>query len=302
MRGMLTEADIAAYRKGLIAAVEAGDLVLEKGGSALDAVCAAVASLEDNPLFNAGYGAVFTHEGTHELDSCVMDGQTRNAGAVAGVTLVKHPVYAARAVMEKSPYVLLVGSGADRFAHEAGVETVGENTYFDTERRRTELLRALSAGAHSLSEDAALPPDCKFGTVGAVALDANGHLAAATSTGGMTNKCCGRVGDSPIVGAGTYADDKTCAVSCTGHGEYFIRAQAAGDVAARMRYLGETLEQATQTVIESLKVMGGRGGLVSVDGFGNVSFAMNSAGMYRAMKRTGEVPKAAIFAEDPVSA
>lgn len=307
--------DIKNYRAGLKRAVEAGMAVLQNHGSAVDAVCAAVAELENNPLFNAGRGAVFTHAGTHEMDACVMRGTDRAAGAVACVSRIAHPVLAARAVMTEGEHVLLTGEGAEAFARDAGLTLVDDPSYFDTERRRLELNRALALEAQqgkrttALSEDAfaqtldqtAAGPDRKFGTVGAVACDADGHIAAATSTGGMTNKRCGRIGDSPIVGAGTFAEDETCAVSCTGHGEYFIRYEAAGDIAARMRYLGESLETAAQTVIGNLAEKGGRGGLVAVDREGNVTFAINSAGMYRARLSAGEKPEMAIFADEPLS-
>ncbi len=310
LRENFTDAEIAARREGLKRAVRAGFSVLDAHGSALDAVCAAVTSLEDDPLFNAGRGAVFTHAGTHEMDACVMRGADRGAGAVAGVSIVRNPVLAARAVMEKSEHVLLCGAGAESFARSCGLAICEDASYFFTERRWKELQRALAleaetgSSATTLSEDAqreAAGPDRKFGTVGAVALDEAGHLAAATSTGGMTNKRCGRIGDSPIVGAGTFAEDATCAVSCTGHGEYFIRWQAAGDVAARMRYRGESLETAATGVIDDLAKAGGRGGLVALDAAGDAVFAINSPGMYRAVMRAGEPAMAAIFADEALS-
>ncbi len=310
LRENFTPGDAAQYRAGLARAVKAGFSALEAAGTALEAACAAVAELEDNPIFNAGRGSVFTHEGTHEMDACVMRGTDRAAGAVTGVSHIVHPVLAARAVMLEGRHVLLSGAGAEAFAREAGLEMTADPAYFDTERRRRELELALelerrTGPAAVLSEDdpcaAAAGPDRKFGTVGAVALDFNGHLAAATSTGGMTNKRCGRIGDSPIPGAGTFADDQTCAVSCTGHGEFFIRYQAAGDVAARMRYLGESLEEAASAVIGMLAGVGGRGGLVAVDRLGRVSFALNSPGMYRAMMSEDEGPLAAIFADEALT-
>ena len=299
-RSAISAGDLALYRLGLKEAVAAGGLVLESGGSAIDAVCAGVTALEDNPIFNAGRGAVYTHEATHELDACVMDGSSRSVGAVACVKHIRNPVLAARAVMHESERVLLVGEGADAFARTHGLAVV-DSAYFDTERRREELDRALHLNANALSEDAALPPDRKFGTVGAVALDCKGHLAAATSTGGMTNKTPGRVGDSPIAGAGTYASDDTWAVSCTGHGEFFIRAQAAGDVAARMRYLGISLEKAAHALIEDLAQFGGRGGLVAVDATGAVTFAINTAGMYRAVKYANMPAQGAVFTSEELT-
>lgn len=315
LRENFSAEDVTKYRAGLRRAVKAGFAVLESAGTAVDAVCAAVAELENDPLFNAGRGAVFTHAGTHEMDACVMRGADRAAGSVACVTRIAHPVLAARAVMEKSEHVFFTGTGAEAFAREQGLELVDDPAYFYTERRWKELQRALAleknekCGGTALSEDAlreaqeqaAAGPDRKFGTVGAVAVDFNGHVAVATSTGGMTNKRCGRVGDSPIVGAGTFADDRSCAVSCTGHGEYFIRYGAAGDIAARMRYLGETLEEAANAVVSVLAGVGGRGGLVAVDGRGHVTFALNSAGMYRALMREGEQPRMAIFADEPLA-
>lgn len=230
-------------------------------------------TLEDDPLFNAGKGAVFTHEGRNELDAAIMDGKTLKAGAVAGVRHVKNPISLARLVMEKSPHVLLVGEGAEAFAKRMGA-TLVDAKYFFTEERWDALQRA-KAGQERPNEKE------KHGTVGAVALDQAGHLAAATSTGGMTNKEEGRIGDSPIIGAGTYADDRTCAVSCTGEGEYFIRESAARNVAALMEYKGVPIGEAARTVIEKVGKLGGTGGLIALDGKGNFALPFNTSGMYR---------------------
>ena len=297
----------AAYHAALQRILRAGQQVLAEGGSALDAVSVAVELLEDCPLFNAGHGAVFTHDETHELDALVMDGATLRAGAVACVSRIRRPVRAARAVMEHSAHVLLVGAGAEQFAREHGLEMVAPD-YFSTETRRQQLRRALSSGQAVLDHDgAALAPgkppldeDRKLGTVGAVALDAHGNLAAATSTGGMTNKRPGRVGDSPVIGAGTYADNRSAAISCTGTGEVFMRTVAAYDVCARMTYAGQSLDQAAQAmVMRVLPALGGRGGLIAVDAHGNLSLPFNTEGMYRGWARGNEAPVTAIYADDP---
>ena len=289
-----------AYHEALRAIVQAGQALLLRGGSALDAACLAVERLEDCPLFNAGHGAVFTHAGTHELDAAVMNGADLRAGAVACVSRIRRPVRAARAVMEDGAHVLLAGAGAEAFARERGLEMV-DPSYFSTEARRAQLVRAQAAGRVALDHDGTANPAApldegrKFGTVGAVALDLQGHLAAATSTGGMTNKRVGRIGDSPLIGAGTYADDATAAVSCTGSGEMFMRVVAAYDVCARMRYGGQTLQQATDAVVmQSLPPIGGRGGLIAVDRLGNVCLPFNTEGMYRAHARGAEAPHTAI--------
>ena len=284
-RTSMTPEREAAYRAELTAALQAGHAVLTAGGSSLDAVTTAIGMLEESELFNAGKGAVFTSEETVELDASIMDGATRQAGAVGGVTTVKSPIELARAVMDASPHVMMVGAGAEAFADEQGLARV-ENSYFHTERRRQALERVQqreregSGTGHllQLSED----NDWKYGTVGAVALDQAGHLAAGTSTGGMTNKRYGRIGDSPIIGAGTYADDATCAVSATGHGEYFIRGVVAYDVAAMMRYAGLGLHEAANAVIHGrLTEMGGTGGIIAMDGQGRIAMPFNTAGMYR---------------------
>ncbi|MBX3241770.1 MAG: isoaspartyl peptidase/L-asparaginase [Chitinophagaceae bacterium] len=278
------------YNAGLKSALEAGYTILEQGGSALDAVEAAVKVLEDNALFNAGRGAVFTNEGRNELDASVMDGKSRSAGAVAGVTTVKNPVSAARRVMEKSSHVMMSGAGADRFAAEQGLEIV-DPSYFFTEDRYRALQKIKAEDSlkteldHADKKDGSFHfknTDSKFGTVGAVALDKNGSLAAATSTGGMTNKRYGRVGDSPIIGAGTYADNATCAVSCTGWGEYFIRLVMAKTVSDMMEFGKITLKEAAEEMIlRRLPALGGDGGLIAVDSHGNIVMPFNTEGMYR---------------------
>jgi isoaspartyl peptidase/L-asparaginase-like protein (Ntn-hydrolase superfamily) len=254
------------YEQGLERALEAGAAVLGRGGASLDAVCAAVVELEDSPLFNAGRGAVYNAAGRHELDAAVMDGAARRAGAVAGVSRIRNPVLAARAVMEKTRHVLLVGRGAEAFARTQGLSLV-RPSYFDTRGRLLALRRNLKH---------------HHGTVGAVARDKGGNLAAATSTGGYTGKLPGRVGDSPIVGAGTYADNAACAVSGTGLGEAFIRAVVAYDVAARMRYAGESLGGAARKALASVARLGGDGGLIALDRRGSIVMPFNSEGMYRA--------------------
>ena len=303
----LDEAAARGYHAALHDIVKAAQAALLQGASALDAACLAVEMLEDCPLFNAGHGAVFTHAETHELDAAVMNGADLAAGAVAGLAHVRNPVRAARAVMEDGAHVLLAGAGAEAFACERGLVMV-EPSYFSTPSRREQLHRMRAAGRVVLDHDGAaasastgqpttpLDEATKFGTVGAVALDQHGHLAAATSTGGMTNKRVGRIGDSPLIGAGTYADDRSAAVSCTGSGEMFIRVAAAYDVCARMRYAGETLAQATEAVVmRSLPAIGGSGGLIAVDAAGNLSLCFNSEGMYRGHARGTESPVTAIF-------
>ncbi len=289
----------AEYRSGLEDGLKAGWQVLQGGGSSLDAVEAAVVSLEDFPLFNAGRGSVFTHEGKNEMDACIMDGRTLDAGSVAFVKNVKNPVRLARLVMEKTEHVLLAGEGANLFAKEVGVE-FADDAYFFTEHRYEQLLKAREAGIVQLDHTAEepelveasgstiLPVDSDsqvrtpkpIGTVGAVACDASGYLAVATSTGGMTNKKFGRVGDTPIIGAGNYADS-LCAVSCTGHGEYFMIGVTAYDVAARMKYKSLSLEDAARETVEHLTSIKGEGGLIAVDAKGNVTLPFNSDGMYR---------------------
>ncbi|GAA2014127.1 isoaspartyl peptidase/L-asparaginase [Brevibacterium samyangense] len=328
-RSRMTPEREQEYREALAGIVRAGQEVLASGGTAVDAVQRAVTLLEDSPLFNAGHGAVFTSAATHELDAAIMDGATLNTGAVAGVHTVKSPITLARAVMENSDHVLFAGEGAEAFARDHGLEIVSPD-YFSTPERRAQLDRARqrAAGTAVLDHDGEaaaaevttaeataqpgaggasgggeadsvvdpLDADTKYGTVGAVALDAHGNLAAATSTGGMTNKQVGRVGDTPVIGAGTYAANATCAVSATGTGEMFIRMVAAYDVAARMEYAGESLEQATRTVVhEKLPTIGGDGGLIAVDASGNVALPFNTEGMYRGFGRVGEEPTVGIY-------
>lgn len=288
-----------AYRQGLQDALDTGYNILKKGGTSLDAVEATVKVMEDNPLFNAGKGAVFTSEGRNELDASIMDGKTLKAGAVAGVTIIKNPVAAARAVMDKSEHVMLAGNGAEKFAAENGCDTV-DPSYFFTEDRWKALQKAKmlesenlkpgrdSVKQHSFNEHAYR--DNKYGTVGAVAVDMQGNLAAATSTGGLTNKRFGRIGDSPIIGAGTYADNATCAVSCTGHGEYFIRLVMAKSVSDRMELAHMNLKDAAnEMIMKKLNELGGDGGLIAVDKDGNIAMPFNTEGMYRGyIKSSGE--------------
>ncbi|WP_045412757.1 isoaspartyl peptidase/L-asparaginase family protein [Vibrio owensii] len=265
----------------LEAAVKAGHQILEKGGEALDAVVAAVKVLEDSPNFNAGKGSVLTHNEMVEMDASVMDGRNQAAGAVAGVRHIKNPIELARDVMKNSNHVLLVGEGAEKFAFEQGHEYT-EQDYFFTDRRYEQLISMREKGLFALSESR-YPDDRKHGTVGAVALDQHGNLAAATSTGGVTNKKYGRVGDSALIGCGTVAENGVVAVSTTGVGEFFIRKRVAEDVAARMRYLQENVHTACEHIIQGeLKEMGGEGGLIAIDAQGELHFAMNSSGMYRA--------------------
>lgn len=290
------------YRQALTQIVASAQAMLASGASALDVVTEAVRLLEECPMFNAGVGSVFTHQATHELDACVMDGRTLEAGAVAGVSHIRNPVLAARAVLEHSPHVLFTGTGAESFAAAQGLEMVAAD-FFSTPGRRKQLERAQNQQKVVLDHDEArsgepLDPDRKMGTVGAVALDSAGNLAAATSTGGMTNKQVGRVGDSPLPGAGCYASD-TVAVSCTGTGEVFIRTLAAYDVAALMNYGGLSLQQATERVVmEKIPQLGGSGGLIAIDRQGNVLLPFNSEGMYRGYGVVGEAPVAAIFREE----
>ena len=296
----------ASYHSALDNILRAAQQLLASGGSALDAVSMAVEMLEDCPLFNAGLGAVFTRDATHELDAAVMNGSDLRAGAVAGVSHIRRPVRAARAVMEHSEHVLLIGAGAEKFAQDCGLELVAPD-FFSTEPRLAQLRLAQASQQTVLDHDGAsamsfrapaspLDESRKFGTVGAVACDAQGNVAAATSTGGMTNKRPGRVGDTPLIGAGTYADNRTAAVSCTGTGEMFIRTATAYDVCARMAYGGQSLQEATeQVVMQSLPALAGKGGLIAVDAQGNLSLSFNTEGMYRGYARVGEEPHTAIF-------
>jgi beta-aspartyl-peptidase (threonine type) len=309
--GAITRAAMSAekeqcYLKALEDIVASGQAILAAGGSALDAVTEAVRLLEECPLFNAGKGAVFTHQGTHELDASIMDGRTLNAGAISCVNHIRNPILTARKVLEVSPHVMFTGAGAENFARDNGQEMVGVEFFF-TQERYDQLQRAIAADTGvMLDHDGAaltdtpsgdpIDPDRKFGTVGAVAMDAFGNLAAATSTGGMTNKQAGRVGDSPIIGAGCYASNRTVAVSCTGTGEVFMRTLAAYDVAALMDYAGLTLQQASDKVVmEKLVAFGGLGGMIAIDHLGNVALPFNSEGMYRGVGYVDEAPQVAIY-------
>ncbi len=286
-RARMTPDQEKAYRQGLERALAAGYEVLDKGGSSLDAVETAVRVLEDDPLFNAGRGAVLTAEGKAELDAAIMDGRTLAAGSVAGLTRIKNPVTLARRVMEQSPHVMMIGAGAEAFAKIQGLPLVA-NAYFVTPDR-------LEAWKKLQKEKA---PVSTKGTVGAVALDAQGNLAAATSTGGMMNKRFGRVGDAPLIGIGTYADNGTCAVSCTGWGEFFIRVVVAHDVAAQMRYRATPLAEAARRTLDKVQALGGDGGLIALDPKGNLTMPFNTKGMYRAFRHSDGRSQIAIFAEE----
>jgi beta-aspartyl-peptidase (threonine type) len=290
-RDNLDAGAIAAHEAGLAAALEAGRGVLADGGTALDAVTAAVVALEDDAHFNAGRGAVFTYHGTCELDAAIMAGDGRGAGAVAGVTRTKNPVRLARAVMDAGPHVFLSGAGADEFARDHAIEQVDPDWFATPERRRQlEELKAQKRGWF----DAGM----KYGTVGAVARDAAGHVAAATSTGGLTGKRWGRIGDSPLIGAGTYADDRAGAVSCTGSGEQFIRAGAAHEICARMRLTGESADQAARAVLAEIGAMGGVGGVIVVTPQGDTALAFTTPGMFRARADSSGTHQVAIFPPD----
>jgi len=322
-RENMTAEQDAAYRAALQQALDAGKAVLAGGGDALDAVEAVITRLEDDEKFNAGRGAVFTWDGTHELDASIMDGRTRDAGAVAGVTGIRHPILLARKVMTDSPHVMLAGKGAEAFAAEQGLELMPPE-WFDTDARREALERMK---AERLS---ALDVDIKFGTVGAVALDSHGNLAAGTSTGGMTGKRWGRIGDSPLIGAGTYADNRSCAISATGWGEYFIRVGVAHEICARLRYdfriaaleeqLGvprdadglpeyiihaselaldaEIAQRAADDVMDEVKALGGDGGIILVTPEGHALFSFNTSGMYRGRATSDGVDEVAIYADE----
>jgi L-asparaginase / beta-aspartyl-peptidase len=290
----------AAYTQALNEALNIGENILKNGGTSMDAVTATITYMEDCPLFNAGKGAVFTAEGINELDASIMDGQSQKAGAVGGVTTVKNPITLARAVMEKSPHVMLTGRGAERFAAENGI-TIVDPKYFYTQMRWDTYLRAKAEDEGKQKEQQKVIEqtkniDKKFGTVGCVCLDKNGNIAAGTSTGGMTYKKWNRLGDSPIIGAGTYADNNSCGVSCTGHGEFFIRYTVARDVCALMEYKGMSVEKAADCVInEKLKSKGGEGGLIALDAKGNVAMSFNQEGMYRGFAKSNGERKVAIF-------
>ncbi len=289
------QANAAPYHAGLRAALAAGEAVLAQGGRALDAVVAAVQALEDEPLFNAGRGSVYTSAAQHEMDAAVMDGSTLAAGAVAGVRTVRNPVQLARTVMG-SKFVLLSGDGAEQFARAHGFEAMPPG-YFHTDHRLAQLHHLQNEASAAMQMDHAAPLDetRKFGTVGAVALDSAGHLASAVSTGGMTNKHPGRIGDSPLVGAGIYANDRSCAVSATGTGEFFIRACVAHDIHARMAYAGASLPAASQAALAAMAHLGGEGGVVAIDWQGNIALPYTSAGMYRGWVRAGAPAQTRIF-------
>jgi L-asparaginase / beta-aspartyl-peptidase len=278
------------YRAALSEAIDQGYAVMEDGGTSLDAVTRAVMLLEDNPLFNAGHGSVFTLDGRNEMDASIMEGRTLQAGAVCGLTRIRNPVELARAVMERSEHVMLAGAGAEEFAASQGISFVPQSYFHTPERwRQLERIRAGEFGlsGHTISH---------VGTVGAVALDTHGHLAAATSTGGMTGKRFQRIGDSPIIGAGTYADDRSCAVSATGHGEVFIRAAVAHDICARMRFGGRSVgEAARQVIFGELAALGGEGGVIAIDAHGEIAMEFNSEGMFRAARKAGEETQIAIY-------
>jgi beta-aspartyl-peptidase (threonine type) len=280
-----------AARAGLDAALEAGSRLLAAGGSALDAVEAAVRVLEDDPHFNAGRGAVFTYEGTNELDAAIMEGTGRKAGSVAGVTRTRNPISLARKVMEDSPHVMLAGKGADIFSAEKGLEQV-DPAYFATDERR-EQLETMKARKTSWFD-----VDMKYGTVGAVAMDRAGHVAAATSTGGVTGKRWGRVGDSPLIGAGTYADDRACAVSATGAGEFFIREGVAHEICARVRFKGESLQAAADVVMAETKALGGTGGVIVTGPQGEMAWSFTTPGMYRGKVSAGGKKVVGIYGDE----
>jgi len=296
------------YHAKMEEALKAGYQILQSGGTSLDAIQTTIVVMENSPLFNAGKGAVFTHQKTNELDASIMDGSNLNAGAVAGVTKVKNPIKLAAAVMLKSKHVMLSGKGAETFAEQNNIELVPAE-YFRTERRWNQILKVLNEKpkqskinnhkdkvAYQQKTEMIWPDDKKFGTVGAVALDKQGNLAAGTSTGGMTNKQYGRIGDAPIIGAGTYADNKACAISATGHGEYFIRAAVAHDVCARVLYKKIPLQQAADEVIQQkLATMGAEGGVVGLSPQGKPIFSFNSSGMYRGYIDTNGKIHTAIF-------
>ena len=294
-RSALSAADEREVRAALNRALDAGNAVLAKGGSALDAVEAAVVTMEESPQFNAGKGAVFNADGKHELDASIMEGHTRRAGAVAGVSTVRNPIRLARAVMEHSPHVMLAGAGAEKFADTRPELERVKNSWFDTERRRQQLeaAQAKEKGGAALVEKGKY-----FGTVGAVALDAQGHIAVATSTGGMTNKRWGRVGDSPVIGAGTWADER-CGVSGTGWGEFYIRNAVAHDICARVAYRGDALAVAADEVINKIvPAHGGDGGAIALDRDGNIAMPFNTTGMYRAWIRPDGSRGTAIFRDE----
>ena len=293
-RASLTEEKEKAYTAALIAALTIGETILKKGGTAMDAVMQTIISLEDCPLFNAGKGSVFTADGLHEMDASIMRGENLEAGAVAGVQLIKNPILLAKEIMEHSDHVLLSGKGAEEFAKQQKLIFETEEYFFD-EYRFQQLREAIHEGKIVLDHTSSTE-NKKFGTVGAVAKDVHGNLAAGTSTGGMTNKKFNRIGDSPIIGSGTYANNATCAISCTGHGEYFIRAVVAYDISCLMEYKGLSLQSACDVVVmDKLVKLGGEGGLIAVDATGNICLPFNSEGMYRGWVENGAEKKIAIY-------
>jgi beta-aspartyl-peptidase (threonine type) len=302
LRHELTPAREAQYRKVLRRTLAAGFAVLKAGGSSLDAVVAAIKVMEDSPLFNAGHGAVMNAEGVCELDASIMDGRTLDAGAVAGLQHIRNPIALARDVLERTPHIMLIGGGAEAFAWQLGYEFV-RNEYFQTERRRQQLALARKLDQRRAGKLKIRPQrvtfatvdDNEFGTVGCAALDRHGNLAAGTSTGGMTNKQYGRVGDSPIIGAGTYAKNATCALSATGHGEYFMRSVFAHNVSALMEYKGLSLVAAAAEAVRQMEKLGGTGGLVAIDRHANVAMPFNTPGMYRGSHVAGRTPVVKIF-------
>ncbi|TDE17457.1 isoaspartyl peptidase/L-asparaginase family protein [Dyadobacter psychrotolerans] len=317
-RANMTADQEKAYRAVLNTALQNGYAVLKKGGTSIQAVQAAIMVMEDSPLFNAGKGAVFTNEGKNELDASIMEGKTLKAGAIAGVTTIKNPIRAAIAVMEKSPHVLMAGKGADLFAKEQGLEIV-DPSYFYTEARYKALLKAKEEEkieldhtddtkkeiekspktGYTKQENLIFTEGKKFGTVGCVALDKFGNLAAGTSTGGMTNKRYGRVGDAPIIGAGTYANNATCAVSATGHGEFFIRSVVAYDISALMEYKGLSVKDAAdEVVMKKLVERGGEGGIIALDRNGNIAMPFNSEGMYRGFIKANGTSEILIYKDE----
>lgn len=312
-RASMEPAREAAYRAALSAGLQAAADILAKGGSSLDAIERVIGLMEDDPLFNAGRGAVFTADGKNELDAAIMDGATLKAGAVAGVTRTRHPISLARAVMDKSPHVMLIGAGADAFAAQAGLEQV-EPGFFFTERRWQELIRQLKRDGRPIPlRPAGVPPEPsnptahleaaeahKFGTVGVAALDRQGHIAAGTSTGGIQGKQWGRVGDSPIIGAGTYASNSSCAVSATGAGEYFIRLTVAREICALVQYQHMRLQAAADEIVQKrLRAIKGDGGVIALSPDGQIAWSFNTSGMYRARLAEGGKPQVSIYKDEP---
>ena len=302
LRKDLTPALEARYRAKLTESLATGYEMLERGGASLDAVVAAIKVMEDSPLFNAGHGAVMNAEGVCELDASIMDGRTLEAGAVAGLQHIRNPIALARDVLERTPHIMLIGDGAEAFARQLGYEFV-PNAYFQTERRRRQLALARKLVKRPAGRPKVCPTrvtfatvdDNKYGTVGCAALDRHGNLAAGTSTGGMTNKQYGRVGDSPIIGAGTYAKNATCALSATGHGEFFIRSVFGHNVSALMEYKGLSLADAAAEAMRQMARLGGTGGLVAIDRHGKVAMPFNTSGMYRGCRVAGRALSVEIF-------